>query len=290
MADKIEQADIRGLDIDKAVKGFGQFEYIFKTDCAVSTTSGDSIRWYSRTATDLTATSPMRVANVAALATPVTLEQSWTRNTSYTRKYMAECFISIEDIRTADIDVIAGQLQAITRAVTKQVDARIFSVVTGGLAIPNATTGINMVTTSGAWTDGASNPIWDILKAKEVLWTSGGYNPSGATLWLSPTDHTNLLSFLITAKGSSIPQLASEKAKSGVVMNLAGVNIKVSPNVTADKAVLIIPQVAATWKTAVGLTSGVVEDVGLGKKIRVWEDGECLLTDPKAVCLISNTQ
>ena len=290
MASTIEQANIRGLDIDKVVKGFGQFEYIFKADLAVSTTTGDSIRWYSRTATDLTATAPTTISNVAALATPVTLEQSWTRNVSYTRKYMAEVFISIEDIRTADIDVLAGQLQAITRAVTKQVDSRIFNVVTGNLAIPNATTGINMVTTSGAWTSGTNSPVWDILKAKEVLWTSGGYNPASAVLWISPTDHTNLMNWLIDAKGSSIPQVSSEKIRSGVVMNLLGVDIKVSPNVTADYAVLIIPKVAATWKTAVGLTSAVVEDAGLGKKIRVWEDGEVILTDPKAVCLISNTQ
>jgi len=91
-------------------------------------------------------------------------------------------------------------------------------------------------------------------------------------------------------KGANIPGYTSSKIDSGVVMNFLGLNVRVSENVTADYAVVVKPQVACTWKTAVGLTSGVVDDVGLGKKIRVWEDGEALLTDPKAVCLISNTQ
>ena len=44
MADKIEMADIRGLEIDKVVKGFGKFMYIFKNDCTVTNATGDSGR------------------------------------------------------------------------------------------------------------------------------------------------------------------------------------------------------------------------------------------------------
>src|SRR3990167_10633154 len=107
MADSVEMQDIRGLDIDKTVKGFALGEFVFKKFCNVVSMAGDSVRWYQETAADLTATSPMRVANIAALATPGTLEPSWTRNTSYTRKYMAQVKISDEDIRTADIAVLA---------------------------------------------------------------------------------------------------------------------------------------------------------------------------------------
>ena len=292
MADTIEQQDIRGLDIDKVVKGFGKFEYIFKSDCSQSTTTGDSIRWYSRTATDLTPTAPMRVANVAALATPGTLEQSWTRNTSYTRKYMSECFISIEDIRTADIDVIAGQLQALVRAVTKQVDTRIFSVMSVGNVEPSGAAGdINMVTSSGAWNLKAGcNPIQDIMAAKRVIWVSGGYNPEGASLYVTPLAYQYLVTWLIDTKGSSIPNFSSDKITTGTVMQFLGLNVKVSPNVTSDRALVVIPNTSCTWKSAVSLTSAVIDEPGLGKKIRVWEDGEALLTDPKSVCLISDTE
>jgi len=291
---KIEGQYIRGLDIDKTIKGFGKFEYIFKNDCQQSTTPGDSMRWYSRTATDLTSTSPMKIANVAALAIPGTLEQTWTRHTSYTRKYMSECFISLEDIRTADIDVLAGQLRALVRAVTKQVDTRIWDIMTNSRAGSTAaTTEPNLIVSSGAWDvtgTAACNPFRDILEAKRVIWTSGGYNPEGASLYLSPQDYTNLIGYMINVKGSNIPQYISAKIESGVVMQFLGLNVKVSPNVTADYAAVVIPNTACTWKTAVGLSSATEDKPGLGKHVVVWEDGEAILTDPKAVCLISNTQ
>ena len=292
MADKIEQADIRGLQIDKTIKGIAEIEYTFKNDLTTASMSGDSLRWYQETFGTLSATSPSRTANVAALATPTTLEQSWTRNTSYSRKYMAQVKISEEDIRTADIAVLARSLRSLVQNINSQVDARIFSVVTQGLADPATTgaTAINMVTTSGGWTDAASNPIRDLLEAQRVIWVSGGYNSSNPVVWLSPKDHANLKSWLIYAKGSSIPQFASSALGSGVVLSMLGINFKVSPNVTADYAVMLIPQLAGTWYSSQGMTSSVIDDAGIGKTIRVWEDGEAILTAPKAVCLISNTQ
>ena len=40
----VETTDIRGLDIDKMIKGFALTEYIFKNMVSQSTTSGDSVR------------------------------------------------------------------------------------------------------------------------------------------------------------------------------------------------------------------------------------------------------
>jgi hypothetical protein len=37
------------------------------------------------------------------------------------------------------------------------------------------------------------------------------------------------------------------------------------------------------------ITSVVVAEPGIGRKIRVWEEGEALLTDPKSVHLITDT-
>ena len=291
---KVEGQYIRGLEIDKVIKGIAEVEYSFKDDLEVSSTPGDSIRWYQETFGDLTATSPMRVANVAALTPFVTLEKDWTRNTSYTRKYGAEGFISDEDIRTADIDVLARSLWALVRAITKQTDTRILNIVTQNFADPGNTgisAAVNMVTSSGAWSVQATcDPIRDLLEAQKAIYVSGGYNASSPTVWLSPQDHVNLKNWIISTKGSSIPQFSSAQIEKGAVMQLLGMNIKVSPNVTADKAVMLIPKLCATWKTAQGLTSDVTTNPGIGKRIRVWEDGEAILTAPKAVCFISNTQ
>ena len=79
MADTVEMQDIRGMDIDKLAKGFADQEFIFKSACQVSTMTGDSIRWYRKTSGTLSATSPSTL-ETAPLATPATIEQSWTRS------------------------------------------------------------------------------------------------------------------------------------------------------------------------------------------------------------------
>lgn len=285
MPDTVEMQDIRGLDIDKTVKGFALTEYIFKNFCLTSSTDGDSIRWYQETAADLTATTPAAVANISRLSVFPMLEVSWTRNTSYPRKYGAEGFISMEDIKTADIDVLARSLLRLTRAVVKQVDTRIWNVITESQSAVN----INSVTSTAAWDAGSGqDPIEDILEAKQKI-AENDYNPEGGVLALNPKDHKSLLTWLISTKGATIPTFSSERIRDGVVMSLLGLRVVVSNNVTADFAAVFIPEKSCTWKTLVDTTARVIEEPGIGSKIRVWEIGEALLTDPKSVSLISNT-
>lgn len=291
MADTVEQQNIRGLDIDKTVKGFALIEYIFKNDCTVSPTSSDAVRWYQETSADLEATTPQAIANISPLSIFPNIEPSWTRNTSYPRKYGAECFISMEDIKTADIDVLARSLLRLTRAVVKQVDTRIWNVLTENQSPSNINSFATTAVGGDQW-DAASyagNPIKDLLEAIRLI-TTNGYNAVGASLYLSPTDYRNLLDWLITGKGSSIPSFSSEKVRTGKVMEILGLNVKVSPNVTADYAAVVVPQVACTWKSVQDTTSRIIEEPGIGSKIRVWEHGEAILTDPKAVVLITDTQ
>jgi len=288
MADSVEMADIRGLDIDKTVKGFALREYIFKNDCTISNTTADHVRWYQETSTELTATSPSKVKNIAPLANFTTLEPTWTRNTSYIKKYAAEGFISMEDMKSADIDVVARTLLRLTRAVVKQVDSDIWDVMTDTHGTGSA--GVNTVTSTAAWNAGSGqNPIEDILEAKMDI-ENYDYSSQGATLYLSPTDHKSLMNWLITSKGSSIPNYSSEKMGNGVMASILGLNVKVSNNVTADYAAVVIPKQACTWKSYTDTTSRAIEDAGIGTKFRVWELGVGILTDPKAVAVISNTQ
>lgn len=293
MTDTVGQQNIRGLDIDKTVKGFALVEYDFKNVCTVSSTSADSIRWYQETNSDLTATSPSTVANLSPLSVFPTLEVSWTRNTSYVRKYAAEGFISMEDIAGADIDVLARTLLRLTRAVVKQVDARIFSVMTDGYPTAQAVSStINSVATNAPWNTASFTSvdiIEDLMDAKLQIYNNG-YNPEGAVLYLSPDDHKQMLTWLISNKGSSIPAFASSKIETGAVMQILGLNVRVNPNVKASGALVVIPQRSCTWKSHTDTTSRVIEEPGIGSKVRVWEIGEAILTDPKSVCLIYNTQ
>ena len=276
MADTVEMQEIRKLNIDRVVRGYALINYVFKSVCNVSDTSADHIRWYQETAADLTATSPMRVKNKAIAALPTNLEESWTRNTSYIQEYMAEGTISEMDIQSADIDVFARTAIRLARAVIKQVDSDIWDVITEN---QSAST-INSVTSAG-WAGGA-DIIEEIEEAKKKI-IENDYSVAGARLFINPETNKNLMKWLISTKGSSIPTFSSEKVSSGVVMNLLGVGVVVSNNVTTSGAALVVPSVAATWKSHTPITTRVIEEPGLNKKIRVWERGICILTDPKAV-------
>jgi len=72
-------------------------------------------------------------------------------------------------------------------------------------------------------------------------------------------------------------------------MEILGCQVLVTENQTTDYVTMWVPNRAATWKSFMPITAVVIDDPGIGKKIRVWEEGECLLTDPLAVHVITDT-
>jgi hypothetical protein len=294
MADTNAQADIRGIDIDKLAKGFADEEIKLKRFVTNSNTSAREIRWYQKTSGFLNSVSTTgitasQIANTDFKSRPVVVEQSWTKNTSYVRKYFVESpWISDEDIRDTDIDILATNVRDLVRAVEHQVDLRIWSIISNG----QSGVGINTNATTAPW-DTASftnvDIIEDLMEAKMNIRVDG-YDPEGAILLVNSYDHKQILTWLISNKGSSIPAFASQKIETGVVMELLGLKVVVDENVTAGYALVFVNQRAATWKSFVPLTSVTIEDKGIGTKIRIWEEGECILTDPNAVNLITNTR
>ena len=299
MADSSGQAEIRGIDIDKLAKGFADEASLLKQFVTKSSTKAREIRWYQKTSgfldsTDTTAITLSQISNVSERSLPVVVEQSWTRNTSYVKKFFVESpTISDEDIKDSDIDILATNVRDLVRAVANQVDIRIYSVIIEAAAAtpttPNPTNTLTTAATADGWDDDVTgNPIKDIMTGNRKI-RAQGYDTSSIVLYINPIEHENLLNYLINVKGSSIPQFSSEKVKSGVLMELLGNRVVVSQNATTDYALQFIPQRSATWKSFMPITSVVMSDPGVGKKIRVWEEGECLLTDPKSVHQITDT-
>lgn len=290
MADKTGEADIRGINIDKLAKGFAEEAIILKKYCTVSGTSAREIRWYQKTAgfldsTDSTNVTASQLENIDFGALPDVVDQGYTRNTSYIRKYMVESpMINEEDIKDSDPDIIGNLVRDLVRAVSRRVEKRIYDVLT----VADVGTGENTLAITHEWDDQTNMvPISDILTCKEYI-QNYSYNPEGAIFLMRPDVNRFLLDYLIAVKGSSIPQFASEKIKDGVVMSILGLRIVVSQIVTTDKAVIFVPKRAITWKSFKGISSVVINEPMIGKKIRVSELGEGLLTDPRAVCFISN--
>ena len=289
MADISGQADIRGLDIDKLVKGFADIENVFKNYVTLSTTNAREIRWFQKTSgfldtADAEAQTDSQIPNQAMGALPAITEQSWSRNTSYVRKYFVESpTITMEDIKDTDVDILATNIRDLVRAVARQVDARIYTAITTASGV------LTGAAVADGWSDVATgNPILDILTMKQQIYANG-YNPEGAVLVINSIEYLHLVNFLISVKGSSIPQYASDKITNGVVMEILGVRVIVSENATTDQAAMWVPSRSATWKSFMPITSVVIDDPGIGKKIRVWEEGEILVTDVKSVYLLTDT-
>jgi len=282
------ESTIRGINIDKLAKGFADEANVFKKLCTVTPTNAREIRWYKKTSgfldsVDTTGITGSQILNTAEGTLPTVVEQSWTRQTSYVKVFFVESpTISMEDIKDTDLDILATNVRDLVRGVERQVDKRIYDVATAGVG--------NTTTATATWDNGTQsnvNIIKDLLTAKRKI-RQDGYNPEGAFLLLTALDHELMLTNLIFTKGSSIPNFSSDKMNSGVVMEILGLKVIVSENVDTDEALVIVGQRALTWKSFVPLTSVVIDDPLIGKKIRVKEEGECIMTDINAGATITN--
>ena len=299
--DAAAEKDIRGIDIDKLVKGFGELLPTFKNFCNKSKTKAREIRWYRKGLTLATAMNPLdtpttqgvttsRIADVSFGAQPFLVEMKWERQTSYIKKYFVESpTFTLEDIKDSDVDILAGNVRELVKAVHFKVDRRIYDILTEATTsgTPNPTN-VNDTAATATWSTTATcNPVLDLMNAKQEIFEHG-YNPANAICLMNPLEHKNLINFLVMVKGSSIPSFATQKIKSGVVMSLLGLKIVVSTQATADWVITFVPGKAITWKQFMPLTSVIMNDPGIGKKVRVWEEGEALLTDPRAVHILSS--
>lgn len=287
MADVTGEADLRAENIEAMVKGFALQEYRMIQILMTSSSSSWSESYYQETATELTAKGSRNVKGIARLAAFPYGEASWTKQTAYMEKYGMEGVISWEDERTSEIDVIARTLLRIARGVAKAVDSEIWDT----LSESQSPSTINSVSISAGdeW-DSATvanrDPVQDLLNAQKEIATDN-YDPytNSTYLLLSPTDYANMLG------NSKFLTMFKEEVKSnGRVGTILGMQVIVSNTVTADYAMVVIGQICGTWKQASPLSVTVIEDPGVKKTIRAWQVGVTQLTNPEAVCLISNTQ
>ncbi len=278
---EVGQQNIRGLDVDKVAKGFADELNVFKKFLTVTPTSAREIRWYQKTAGFLTGTTTSGVtaspiANRSQLALPTIIQVNWTRNTSYVKEYIADSpWISEQDIMDSDPDVLLTTIRDVTRGVENQVDIRIYDALSGSLALSGNAAGTG-------WFDGTNgSPILDLLSGSANV-RDNGYDINNMTLWIHPNQYKTLLNHLITTRGSSIPAFSSGLVGNGVLLRLLNFDVVVSDNCTSTLAVALVPQRAATWKTFTSITAETIREPLIGRKIRVKEEGEILVTDVNA--------
>ena len=282
MADTLGMAELRGIDINKLAKGYADQPFIFRKLLNVSSTKNREIRWYKKTSGVLTGvtttgitSSPIK--NAFGTLPPVT-EQSATRMTSYIQHFSVESpWISYADIRDCDLDMISINVRDLTRAVQNQEDYRIFDVMSGSLPLSGSA--------AADWgTFGSCNPIRDLLSGATQIELQN-YSTANLVVLMNPTQKQQMLDWIINTKGSSVPSFSSRKVEDGVLMEIVGQRVIVSNNVTAGFVMQVVPKIVGTWKEFEPISAVKKEEPGIGVKIRVWEDGEVIITDPYAAFL-----
>lgn len=297
MPDTSGQADIRGIDINKLATGFAEEEPSpLRSIIRGSTTIAREIRWWQKTAgfidsDDTTGITASQIGYQAELSLPVVIRQTMTRVISYIKIFKADSqTISEEDIKDSDPDIFGAHVRDIVRTVQRQVEQRIYDVVnectTSGT--PNPTTVNTAAAVADGWNDAATgDPISDINTGIENL-RSYSYNVSEIYICMNQAEEKHLKNYLINVKGSSIPAFASDQVTKARLMEILGCKISVSPLFTTDYVTMLTPQ-AAVWKAFSPIQTFLIKDEGIGTKIRVKESGECLLENPKAVHVITDT-
>lgn len=290
MADTSGQADLRGIDIDRISKDMFNEALIFKNEVTVQTTSSREIRWYQKTSGYLVATAPAKISSIAYGARPFVLEQSWTRNTSYTKKYMLDSpVINMEDETDSDIQIFMNNTEDLTAAVANDLDGDIFDVATENRTPVN----INSVTSTAAWNAASGqDPYKDVSEAERKIRQQTRQKNPQLALYLNALNYDSLKVWLVSTKGSSIPGFSSQLVNDMVLVSFDAKRIVISENVTSDYAVLADLSKAVIYKEFTPLTTKIIgegELSGIGRKIRVYTNGIALLVRPKYVALISNT-
>ncbi len=278
-------ADLRAENVNKAVIGFALQAYKFKPICLVQSGSSDKETYFKEGATELTAGGNVNLKGVPRLASFPYLEPTWEEANMHPLKHAGEGVVSWEDARTNEIDVMARTLLRVSRAIAKSVDDAIYAEWIG-----DADIGTAAITAGNEWdslTTVNQNPILDMLRGNQNF-VENNYDLGNIFILMSPKDHTNLMNNSKVINNPSFK--TADVVSNGRVGQIVGGTIVVSKSVPADECLMIIGKTASTWKAVSPLKSNVIEDPGIKFTIRAWEIGGTMVTNPKAIYRITNTQ
>jgi len=292
MTDNFAEQDNRKEIWEKDIKGFAPKRYVMKELVMQLGTSAWTNSFYQKTATSLTAGTGSAIKGIGRGADFPSVVRGTTLKSSVIEQYGAEGVIYWQDILTSNIAIQAETISDVTDGVVNAVDGEIYDV----LSESDTPSTINTLAIAAGFewdSDTTQNrdPVQDLLNAvREITIDRYPILTSGqGFLVVNETDYANLMG---NSKVINHPtfKLANGIIKNGNLAMLAGLKIKVSPVVTADKALVVMAKKCGTWKSAQALTVDIIKDPQKKYTIRASEIGVTQLTDPEAVCLITNTR
>lgn len=286
MVETSGQALIRGINIEKGAIAEFEEALIFKSLISSRPTPSREIKFFRKTSGYLTLTAPTKLSNIAPGARPFVAETSWTPTTEFTIKYMLDSpMINMEDESDTEVNVFRDNAKDNSEAIANDVDNDIWNVISENQSAVN----INSVTTVAGWdATSGQNPFLDILASKTVIRQQTKRSIRNGVLLMNAKAEQDLLVWLVTTKGSSVPNFSSEKVGTGSLEKFAGLQVVVSENVTTDFAMVADLKQAAEYRTFKPFRSVIITEELIGRKIRSSTNGTAILIKPKFITLIDN--
>lgn len=284
--DTVGEQDIRGENIDRLVKGFALEKYKMKQICLIQSSTNWKETYFKEGAAELSGSASWEgnLKYVSRGASFPYLEPSWEETSVRHKKHAGEGFVFWEDAKTNEIDVVARTLLRISRAIALSVDRAIYAAITA------SGSGVNTAAATANWdstTIADRDPIYDILKGIETIALDNYDALENGYLLLNNKDYTNLLRNSKVINNPSFK--GADVVQNGVVGRICGLKIIVTPAVDGDEACIVCGQLAITWKSVAGLQTNTTYDPGIKYRIRAWEVGTPMITNPLAIHIITDT-
>ena len=292
MVDTFSEADNRKQTWEADIKGFAAKRYVMRELVMAINSSAWNNSFYQKTATSLTGGAGSAITAIPRGADFPFVERGTTLKNAIIQQFGGEGVIYWQDILTSNLQIEAETISDVSDAVVFAIDNKIYSV----LSEADTPSTINTVAiTAGYEWDSATvanrDPVYDILRGIEAITTdrypiltSGlgfvAMNEATYTLLMSNTKVLNHPTF----------KLADGIIRNGQLAQICGLKIYVSPVITNDKVLVGMAKKCATWVITQPLTVDVMIDPQKKYTIRASEIGVCQLTNPEALCLLTNVR
>jgi len=191
----------------------------------------------------------------------------------------------MEDLRLNAFNVQSRAINGLVESIVNAQDTAIYAALT-------AETGTSgTVAATNPWDDSTAanqNPINDILRGIQAMDENNYDAQEGGILLVNPHDYASLMQ---NSKVITNPTFkTADVVSNGKMGQVAGLTIVKSTSVTDDEAMIIVNQLTATWQSAVGFETALIDKPGISTVIRSWEMGQIQIIHPKSIYTITNTE
>ena len=292
MVDNWQEADNRKQTWEKDIKGFAKKRYVMKELVMTQTTNAWHNSFYQKTATSLTGGSFHGIEGIPPGANFPAIIRGTTLKTARILQHGGEGIILWQDILTSNIRIQAETVSDVSDAVVFSVDSKIYNM----LSENDAGGTINTVAIAAGYEwDSATiqnrDPVFDLLRCIEEIQTDR-YPILTSGRGFAAMNEATFTYLMSNSKVINHPtwKQAAGIIKNGVLAGLVGLTIHVTPVVTNDKVLVGMAKTCGTWKIAQALVVDTIIDKQKKYTIRASEIGVAQLTDPEAVCLLTNVR